>query len=433
MSDNKQLVQQVAELMKTPSPDRDRIIQIRSLACRSHGYLSAALHRMELRRSEAVDVMAASKNWVLYYNPKATSGCFMPSGGWIKKELTIGECAAIMVQQCWHLLREHYRRRGSRNALKYAVAAQLEINDSLDGLPLGSLKPDLWKFKDNLLAESYYEQLPDAVHGGGSEAVAAKAGKQSEPEKNDEQPEPEGTPGASQGSAATGLEQPWEEPRTDAPDKQEEKLLREYIAKEIQSAKSRGTVPAGLDRWATEMLKSPKLDLQGMLSSSLRRSIGLVRGRSDYTYSRPSRKPTEGFILPGMRGAGAVVAVIRDTSGSMGTDDINKAFSITQGVCRQLGAEPVVVDCDAAAVVKKAGAVKSKRMQGGGGTDMVVAIDTVLAMRPRPNLIVTVTDGYTPWPERIPDGVRHICVLTQSGGTRPKFGSVVQFYQTEKQ
>ena len=54
-------------------------------------------------------------------------------------------------------------------------------------------------------------------------------------------------------------------------------------------------------------------------------------------------------------------------------------------------------------------------LQGGGGTDMAQAIHTVAATRPRPAVIIVITDGYTPWPPTRPPGntAAVIAVLTQ--------------------
>lgn len=41
-------------------------------------------------------------------------------------------------------------------------------------------------------------------------------------------------------------------------------------------------------------------------------------------------------------------------------------------------------------------------LQSGGGTDMADAITTALAARPAPDLLIVITDGYTPWPVRPP-------------------------------
>ena len=39
---------------------------------------------------------------------------------------------------------------------------------------------------------------------------------------------------------------------------------------------------------------------------------------------------------------------------------------------------------------------------GGGGTDQREGIGAALALRPRPDLILVLTDGQTPWPDRRP-------------------------------
>ena len=48
---------------------------------------------------------------------------------------------------------------------------------------------------------------------------------------------------------------------------------------------------------------------------------------------------------------------------------------------------------------------------GGGGTDMGAGIAAADALRPRPAITVALTDGYTPWPDRAPKGMRVVLVL----------------------
>ena len=43
---------------------------------------------------------------------------------------------------------------------------------------------------------------------------------------------------------------------------------------------------------------------------------------------------------------------------------------------------------------------------GGGGTDMGEGITQALALRPRPSIIVVLTDGFTPWPAEAPRGAK---------------------------
>jgi predicted metal-dependent peptidase len=55
------------------------------------------------------------------------------------------------------------------------------------------------------------------------------------------------------------------------------------------------------------------------------------------------------------------------------------------------------------------------RLVGGGGTDMGAGIADALRGRPRPDIVVVLTDGYTPWPEAAPPARVVVCLV----GTRP--------------
>jgi predicted metal-dependent peptidase len=53
----------------------------------------------------------------------------------------------------------------------------------------------------------------------------------------------------------------------------------------------------------------------------------------------------------------------------------------------------------AVTTVRKAADV---RLGGGGGTDMGTGIRAAQHLKPRPTLIIVLTDGYTPWPAQAP-------------------------------
>ena len=66
-------------------------------------------------------------------------------------------------------------------------------------------------------------------------------------------------------------------------------------------------------------------------------------------------------------------------------------------------------------------AAREISLVGGGGTDLIPGIETLAAQRPRPDLIVILTDGDTPWADDPPAGnssSRYIAVLVD--GRRPR-------------
>ena len=42
---------------------------------------------------------------------------------------------------------------------------------------------------------------------------------------------------------------------------------------------------------------------------------------------------------------------------------------------------------------------------GGGGTDLGAGIAAAAALKPRPSVMIVLTDGFTPWPQRPPRGI----------------------------
>ena len=100
------------------------------------------------------------------------------------------------------------------------------------------------------------------------------------------------------------------------------------------------------------------------------------------------------------------VAVVIDTSGSMDDHDLAAALADVAGVLRSVGIRGnrvTVIACDAAAgVAQRVSRVEQIELFGGGGTDMSVGIAAALALPQRPDVIVVLTDGVTPWPEHPP-------------------------------
>src|ERR1700721_3117587 len=129
-------------------------------------------------------------------------------------------------------------------------------------------------------------------------------------------------------------------------------LRRRQVAQDvIAHGEQAGTVPAGLLRWAQEIL-NPKINWRKVLAAELRRAVAEVSGAVDYSYRRPSRRAAVGGkgVLPALRRPVPDVAVVCDTSGSMTEDLLAAALAEVEGLLRALGmARQVrVLACDTA-------------------------------------------------------------------------------------
>jgi hypothetical protein len=60
---------------------------------------------------------------------------------------------------------------------------------------------------------------------------------------------------------------------------------------------------------------------------------------------------------------------------------------------------------------RRVSSARQVELVGGGGTDMGAGIEAAGRLRPRPSITVVLTDGFTPWPDRPPRGMRVVVGL----------------------
>jgi predicted metal-dependent peptidase len=119
------------------------------------------------------------------------------------------------------------------------------------------------------------------------------------------------------------------------------------------------------------------------------------------------------------------VTVVVDTSGSVDQNRLAMAINETHHVIKTLNSPVRVIACDTQAEVsEKVFNVKAINLKGGGGTEMGEGIRAAMQQKPMPDIVVTITDGITSWPAEAP-AARHITVLTNERGNRPRFGKTV--------
>lgn len=377
-------------------------------------YIANAVWALVPVEKPGLGTLAVDKYWRLYYDPE------------VEKMWTVDNLVAVLYHEVNHLLREHNERGETKSEhFDWNLAADAEINDDLEDekcwdMPKGYMTPEAIQQKRNLMAEVYYEAIQKMKkdQGKGSGQLTKGNGKDGEGS-----PTGPAMPGNGKcGSAAGGQSQDYEDGPPDAntpglkPGEQD--VMKKQVAQEIQEAsKSRGNVPAHLDRWAKDRLKE-KVDWRKTLATHMRNCVAHVAGASDYTFKKMSRRNSGDIILPATHSPVANVAVVLDTSGSMSQGMVTQAVTEVGGILRSQGANLGVSVLAVDAQVHKVQKVFKKeqiQLRGGGGTDMRIGIDGAMQLKPRPDIIVVITDGETPWPANPPGPKVIICLIPRYG------------------
>jgi len=233
------------------------------------------------------------------------------------------------------------------------------------------------------------------------------------------------------GSAADGRHRPWElEASNGDPgiDIAAGDLIRRTVARDVLvHAKEVGTVPGDLLRWAEA--EPSVIDWRQVLAAEIRRGLRRASGSVDFTFARRSRRSAalDGVVLPGLFRPAPEVAIVIDTSGSMSPNDLAEALGEVDAILDRAGLASrrvPVLACDAeVGAITLATRASDVVLAGGGGTDMGAGLEAAARLHPRPQVVVVLTDGYTPWPTEAPGGTSVIIGLlreeTEWAGERP--------------
>ena len=390
-------------------------------------YLSSALLALDpvvIDRSDdprsSVDLRAfpADRRWHVYIDPAVLAG------------VEVEELGFWLLHQVSHLLREHARRYpgsgspgheadgplGARSTEQrvWNLAGDAEINDDLHTaklrLPEHAVHPSWFGLPEGWLAEQYWDALkPDSTVAGTHPVLPAVTDC---------------------GSGCDGQDRAWDCNRPGLSSVGKRLLARDTARRVREHTRQRGDTPAGWQRWADELLE-PSVNWRRQLAAHVRRGAADVTGRVDFTYRRPSRRASAvpDVVLPSLRQPLPQVALVIDSSGSMSDPMLGQALAEVTGVLRSLGVARRnlrVIACDAQAyAAQRVRDAKTIRLAGGGGTDMGAGLDAAAALRPRPDLIIVLTDGHTPWRPAPPPGIRVVVGLMDRGGRTPDWAETV--------
>jgi predicted metal-dependent peptidase len=376
--------------------DARKVAAARVFAASRYPYLASALFAAQVQSEAGSDTIAVDRGWQIHADPV------------VLEAMAVEDLGRLLVHLVSHLLRDHgsrARRAGVDEAdgdpPAWNRATDAEVNDDLApaGMvpPSANQTPEGLGAEDGLLAEQYYE--------------SARSGEQRQWDC---------------GSGCDGIDRPWDgsTPGTGLNERDGE-FLRLAIASEMQRSEGLepGSVGAGWLRWAERVLPS-RTDWRRVLAAQVQTGIARVSGMVDYSYRKPSRRSesTPSVIMPTLERPVPDVAIVCDTSGSMTGDLLAQVLAEVEALLQRVGLRGTsvrVLSCDAQVhSVKRVSRASQVELLGGGGTDMGEGITQALTMRPRPSIIVVLTDGFTPWPVEAPRAAKVIVGLIEgrSGG-----------------
>jgi len=364
--------------------DREKLFAARLYAAQVRPYLAAALFALHPVESSRVPTMAVDRHWRCYVSPRFVD------------RTPLEELAGVWVHEVSHLLRDHHGRgdrfaqehglSGPGERLRMNIAADCEINDDVygEGLPRPQdvVMPEHLRLEGGQLMEDYLRQF--------------RLG-----------PYTQGLVWLDCGSGADGLEREWDL----GPDGAQGLSPQECDAVRFRVARGLvgypGNVPQGWQRWAQEAFHPPQA-WRELLGAAVRAAATGPGAGEDYTYGRPSRRSASlpGIVLPSLRRRPPRVCVVIDTSGSVSDTELGSAILEVNAIGRTLGGRRdlvSVIACDAAAgTAHPLCRAEGIPLLGGGGTDLREGFAKALRCKPAPDVIVILTDGQTPWPERRP-------------------------------
>lgn len=360
-------------------------------------------------------------------------------GPGVLEQWTAKEAGVVLLHEYLHVFLYHCTRAKALAACGriptaahfrvWGIAADIQVNGYLSeaGLVVPNLTtshgvsaPQTWRrygFKPDLSVEEYYDLLLQKLE-------PSDDGSEEDDDENENpiewgrcgsgsgnplpnEPKPSATPGALPGTYD-------QDGRTEG----EQQMQRMQDAGEINKFSN---VPLGLKRAADILVQPSKVSWQTLLATLLRTACACAEGSGRETYSRRNRNQSgydmfgdETALFPGTKKHRAKVALVADTSGSMGKAEFQKIINEANAILRAVrGGKVTFIAADAEVHVNtKVASVRdlAGKFVGGGGTDFRPAFRTLTSMPPstRPDVVVYATDGYGEYPSAPPAGMKVI-------------------------
>jgi predicted metal-dependent peptidase len=296
------------------------------------------------------------------------------------ESLSVETVMFVLAHEVSHIMFEHSLRLGKRDQKLFNAAADYAINWLL-------YKEGFAVWDQALLDEKYAGMSAEKIY----ELLLTQ--QREKPSGDDPQD-----------GLGDDLRPP---PRGTTPEKVNQTVQRR-VAQAATVARMAGKMGADLDRFVNGVL-NPAVSCVALLRDYMLRIC-----KDDESWGKRNRRYRHTYLPSRHSEAMGEVIFIGDTSGSVTEDDIRMVAGEIGIVSETLKPERIrMVWADtqiAGEQVFEQGEPIMLAPRGGGGTDMRVPLEYVTQYDPE--VVVLITDGYTPWPASEPDYPLIVCCTT---------------------
>jgi len=366
----------------------DKLTQARSRLLIKHPFFATLVLNTDIIPEERIPT-AATDGVKIYYNPQ------------FFEALSVDHVMFVLAHEVMHIALYHCERVMGRIHKKWNYATDYVINWMLKKEGFAVLECALLerKYGDHA-SEVVYDMLPDPPPpppGGGGQCDEGQPGGGTTQAGNCDgvtDGDAPGTPGNMPDEKMGGdlLPYPTNDPDEIAKERQK---IKQKISQAATNARMAGSMSAGIERIVEEIL-DPKVPWEDLLRDYMTR---LAYDDEDWTVR--DRRFTD-VILPAMQSETHMgrVGFIVDTSGSVTDKELAQVSAELTSISEDLRPEGILVvwaDTEVAGEQEYEVGDELKPM-GGGGTDMRVPL-AHMEQYDDLDVVVMVTDGYTPWPK----------------------------------
>ena len=359
----------------------------RSYVVLDHQFFASILLRHPMVKDSTISTLSMSHEGRIRYNE-----AFFES-------LPVSQAVFGLCHEILHYTSKHALREGTRDHRVWNEACDAWINGMLVDMKIGEPIPGIIMMHQ--ASQHTAEELYD---------IRMKEKKEREKQKKKQKSEGEGA-GAGDGASCGGAS---DDPSTDplagdvelppegmseSERAEREGAITQEVAEAAQGARTRGPLPALLQKFIASIVES-----RVPWFETLERFM-VDKVSNDYSWARPNRRYMPNAYLPQLNSVGAMgeIVVQVDVSGSISKAEIahyNGHLKRIVELCSPEKVHVIYTDTEVKKHVEfERGEEFGIEFYSGGGTDMRAGFDFIDKMGITPACVITLTDGFTPFPE----------------------------------